>query len=723
MNTEAQVPSTLITDVEILSLIGEEAVALAREGFAIFPVYEIAPNGYCACGRSDCSSPGKHPRLKNGVKGASTSEEQARQWWTVWPDANIGIATGACSSIFVLDVDSKHNGQDALVALMEQHGQLSDTRISQTGGGGFHAFYRLPVDRDIPNSAGKVGQGIDIRGEGGYVVAPPSRHASGRTYEWRNRDCPIGPAPEWLVELCYAPPKPRSQAISNGEATGTTSEFLSEGRRNNDFTAVAGFLRSKGFAVDSVKNALASVNAQIAAPLPANEIDTIARSSGRWPAHIKLDELYFTSVLVNAFDSKIRHCTPLGWTIYDGAVWRPDDGEKFVTEIAKKAAEEFAAYAETLHIGDKPRFSETAIASVKKRSFISNALKLASSDTQVTAAVSDFDADRSLLCLENGTLDLRTGTLIAHQAEHMLTRMMPISFDPLAGCPVFDQFLAETLPTEDAAFAMRAFAYALTGSGNEQKFVIFHGVGRNGKSTLVKIMAKLFGEYAANAEPTSFLRRSDNSASNDIARLARARLVTTSEFPNGAVLDVPLIKRITGQDKLTARHLYKEHFEFEPHFLLLMVTNYMPVIEGSDAAVARRVLAVPFRSVVPVENVDPDLDRKLWGERSGILNRLLGALRQYRELGLAPSENVQAKTDAFLDDTNLIKRFAEACCEFSPLATASVTEMYWRFRSTCFEEGIKPMSQRSFGQQLEQAHSLTKRRVSKGVEWVGVKVK
>lgn len=720
MTRENNVVSKQITDIEVLPSMKAEAITLVRQGFAVFPVCELGPDGgICACGRPKCSSPGKHPRLKHGVKEASTSEELVNHWWSQWPEANIGIATGGRSGVFVVDVDIKHNGHDALGDLLEKHGGLPDTRICQTGGGGFHAYFRLPTDRNIVNSVGKIGHGIDVRGDGGYVVAPPSNHTSGRCYKWNNPECPIAPAPDWLIELCCASTATRAPVAANTAAPS----FLIEGRRNADLTSMAGFLRSKGMAVENIEAALATVNAQIATPLPASEVASIARSMERYAPHIKLDELFFTDVLVNAFDGKVRHCTPLGWTIYDGTIWRPDDSEKFVTQVAKKTAEEFAAYAETLRVGDEAVFPPKLIASVKRRSFISNSLKLASSDARVTAALTDFDANSNLLCVENGTLDLWSGTLHPHRAEHMLTRKMPVKFDPQAACPVFDRFLSETLPPEDAAFAMRAFAYALTGTGKEQKFVIFHGVGRNGKSTLVKVMGRLFGEYAANAEPTSFLRKSENSASNDVARLAKARLATTSEFPNGAVLDVPLIKRLTGQDQITARFLYKEHFEFEPRFLLLMVTNFMPIIEGSDAAVARRVLAVPFRNIVSLDKVDPDLDQKLWEERSGILNRLLESLREYRERGLAPSQNVQAKTDAFLDDTNLIKRFVDTSCELSPQATASVSDVYWRFRSTCIEEGIKPMSQRSFGQQLEQANSLTKRRVSQGMEWVGIKLK
>lgn len=352
MNTESQIASSPVTELQILPVMREEALALVREGFAVLPVYEMRPDGSCACGRSGCSSRGKHPRLQHGVKDATLVEEVVLQWWSQWPNANIGIATGDLSGVFVLDVDVKHHGQDALELLMNRHGLLPDTRICQTGGGGFHVFFRLPSGRKIANSAKKVGQGIDVRGEGGYVVAAPSSHSSGGTYKWNNPECPIGPAPDWLVELCCeAKSRQPSDAVKKD---GAAPDFLSEGRRNTDLTAVAGFLRAKGLAVEGIEAALASVNAQLTAPLPATEVASIARGIGRYAPHIKMDELFFTDVLVNAFGDRIRHCTTSGWTIYDGTVWRPDDSDKFVTEVAKRTVEEFAATLSRLRFFVRP---------------------------------------------------------------------------------------------------------------------------------------------------------------------------------------------------------------------------------------------------------------------------------------------------------------------------------------------------------------------------------
>jgi len=132
---------------------------------------------------SKCTSIGKHPRTKNGLKDATTNLTQIEWWWTRWPDANIGIVTGRVSGWLVLDIDPHHGGEDSIGKVLKNLDDLPFTLISETGSGGMHIIFKYPRDRDI---RGKVGilPGLDIRAEGNYIVVPPSRHASGRNYRW-----------------------------------------------------------------------------------------------------------------------------------------------------------------------------------------------------------------------------------------------------------------------------------------------------------------------------------------------------------------------------------------------------------------------------------------------------------------------------------------------------------------------------------------------------------
>lgn len=165
----------------------EAALVYAGRGWHVLPLYGVE-NGQCACGDVECGSPGKHPLrvlVPHGLTQATTDEATIRRWWELYLSANIGIRTGAISRLAVLDVDPAHGGENSLAALIKQHGELGEARRVRTGGGGQHLYFRHPGGGFvIKNSAGSLGPGLDVRGDGGYVVAPPSRTVKG-AYVWK----------------------------------------------------------------------------------------------------------------------------------------------------------------------------------------------------------------------------------------------------------------------------------------------------------------------------------------------------------------------------------------------------------------------------------------------------------------------------------------------------------------------------------------------------------
>jgi hypothetical protein len=167
-----------------------EALKLARRGFAVFP----------------CAPRAKHPITPHGCKDATTDREVIRHWWGTEPTANIGLATGALSGIFVLDVDPGHGGAESLAALQAAFGKLPPTVVNLTGGGGQHLLFRHPQagGRKVRNLVGFY-DGLDVRGDGGYILAPPSVHPNGRQYRWETPGRAIAPAPEWLTEIVLEP--------------------------------------------------------------------------------------------------------------------------------------------------------------------------------------------------------------------------------------------------------------------------------------------------------------------------------------------------------------------------------------------------------------------------------------------------------------------------------------------------------------------------------------
>lgn len=192
------------------------------------PLQGLTSDGYCTCGKRDCTSQAKHPKwhrdlLPAGLKGASSDEKVIKQWWKLWPNANIGIVTGKQSRIYVLDVDVKDDGDKTLAALMEQYGGLPDTLHAHTGGGGSHWIFEYPKGYDIGNTSGKLGKGLDTRGEGGYIVAAPSVHVSGGSYVWAVDDWedidPL-PMPGWLMTKIIESDTSRRKEVA-GRVPGT----------------------------------------------------------------------------------------------------------------------------------------------------------------------------------------------------------------------------------------------------------------------------------------------------------------------------------------------------------------------------------------------------------------------------------------------------------------------------------------------------------------------
>jgi Bifunctional DNA primase/polymerase, N-terminal len=211
-------------------------------GWAVFPCHTV-DHGSCSCCSRDCSSPGKHPRIGGGFTNAATTAGEIEQWWRRWPNANIGIRTGAASGIVVIDIDTRHGGMRSLTELMRRHDPLpADTPRVRTGSGGWHLFFRHPGS-PVPNSAGRLGPGVDVRGDGGYVIAPPSRHVSGRAYRWEIGPDRLGDLPGWLHNLAVpqrSPVRSFDEPIRVDRAVGAWARSALDGERHRVATAADG---------------------------------------------------------------------------------------------------------------------------------------------------------------------------------------------------------------------------------------------------------------------------------------------------------------------------------------------------------------------------------------------------------------------------------------------------------------------------------------------------
>lgn len=267
------------------------ALAYARRGWPVVPLHHPTEGGGCSClEREKCAHVGKHPTTANGVHNATTDETVIRQWWCGQSAANVGVVPSSRSGIWILDVDPKHGGDETLAELECKHGELPPTVEVLTGSGGRHLYFARtgdPRESNLRNRA--CAPGLDMLTNGGLAVAPPSRHGSGRAYEWEAAhhpdDTEILPAPDWLLDLCArqaAQPAdgvtPYGRAALSGEVERV--RLAAESTRNdtlNSATFKIGQLVEPGHIQQAVA-ASELAQAGRTAGLPAREVRDTVRS-------------------------------------------------------------------------------------------------------------------------------------------------------------------------------------------------------------------------------------------------------------------------------------------------------------------------------------------------------------------------------------------------------------------------------------------------------------
>ncbi len=263
------------------------ALTYARRGWPVAPAHSTRPDASCSCNDAKCDRVGKHPRTRHGLTDATTDEKTIREWWAKTPDANVLIRTGKIGDryLVVLDVDPRHDGEESLARLIVDNAGLPDTPRAITGGGGSHVFMwsRLPVKSSVGGHGG-IAPGLDVRSVGGYVIAAPSRHESGREYTWdvgaHPADLPIAEAPAWFVAVAGLAGE--RVKVRPSDVEGAEIAEIFEGGRNNALTKIAGAMRRPGVGERAILAALRIVNDdRCRPPLDEWEIEKIARSIAR----------------------------------------------------------------------------------------------------------------------------------------------------------------------------------------------------------------------------------------------------------------------------------------------------------------------------------------------------------------------------------------------------------------------------------------------------------
>ena len=259
-------------------------------------------------------------------------------------------------------------------------------------------------------------------------------------------------------------------------------------------------------------------------------------------------------------------------------------------------------------------------------------------------------------------------------------------------------------------FLQRYIGYCCTGLTTEHAFVFARGTGANGKSTFINTIVRIFGDYATVADMSTFIASNTERHPTDLAKLRGARLVVAQETQKGRRWDGTKIKALTGGDRLTARFMRQDFFDFVPTFKLFIAGNHKPRLDSVDEAMRRRLLLVPFTVQIPAAERDPELAEKLWGERAAILRWCLDGCLQYQRDGLAPPACVRDATDEYFRSQDTIGEWLGDCTEDADeRAFARMADLFASWKTWCDERNIKPGSRMALSGMLEDRGYVKRR--------------
>lgn len=429
-----------------------------------------------------------------------------------------------------------------------------------------------------------------------------------------------------------------------------------------------------------------------------------------------LNDLGNAMRLIVAHGGALRYVVGIGWHVWDERRYKVDPGLIDARKLAHETARTMLTQAfDVRALTEKRAKARDQIIKFAITCGNTNRITgmLSQAEPHLAAEADDLDKDPMLLNCLNGTVEQKTSNLRQHQQEDLLTKICGTTYDPDALCPIWEKFVLDIFDddVELVSFVQRAFGYSLTGLTTEQVVFILHGSGSNGKSVLIETIAAVMGNYAQQCPSETFISQEKGSRiPSDLARLAGARFVSVVETEHERSLAEGLVKQATGGDRMAARFLHKEWFEFTPNFKLWLATNHKPRIRGSDFAIWRRILLLPFSvTFVDADKLsegqkvkDPDLKNKLIGEYPGILAWVVRGCIAWQQGGLRPPAAVVHATEGYQDSQDNVSGFIRDTCHISRGLECPTKLLHAGYEIWCEENDETPIRLGAFGKNLDE---------------------
>lgn len=675
----------------------EWALMYAGLGWKVFPVSKT-----------------KTPLTTHGFKDATIEEEQIQQWWSKWPTVGIGVATGLESGIVVLDIDDKPNALESVHELVQKKGEFSESIAARSGGGGYHIYFKHPgPGRHVPSVVGLFGyNGIDVRGDGGYIIVPPSPHLSKKRYEWGEGQSPfereLSDCPPYLYES--RPP----------QAVDWTSA-IEDGARNSTLTSLAGVLRSMGLEFDEILLVLQRQNElRCTPPLAEGELRGIAEGIMKYPPRNTRQDLPQGAqprTILSFPATDAGHAELLGWLnmgrikynhetdhwlIWKNHWWETDKSGQ-ITQLAIGAVRQMAQAGKDLIQNEDERIAFLKYARRQENSGpIQAMINFAQSLPSIATHVSDWNPNPDLFGVANGVVNLKTGDFRNGSPDDCILFHSPLIYNPKAQCPRWLAFLDEVFEgkKEVINFVHRAIGYSITGHTREQVMFLMVGNGANGKTKLIQVLRWLAGQYGIVLPFSTFERTPNGQAqTNDLASLPGKRIIISSESNEGVSINEARLKSLVGGGEITARFLHREFFTFLPVGKIWVATNHAPRVHDDSDGFWRRVLRIDFPVKFEMDlrgsetskrrRADQDLDDKLISEMDGILAWAIQGAKLWYESGLQKPQTVLKSTQTYRQDSDPLSDFMTNHLEEGPEFELDVDVAYRAYVNYAREKQLK----------------------------------
>ncbi len=377
------------------------------------------------------------------------------------------------------------------------------------------------------------------------------------------------------------------------------------------------------------------------------------------------------------------------WLVWDGQRWRTED-TLAATDLIRSVCRQTAVRA------DNPKVA----AKLASASTVSGVERLARADRRHAATTDEWDADPWLLNTPGGVVDLKTGRKRANDRADRMTKITTAT--PGGDYPQWMAFLSDIAggDVDLQTYLQRMAGYCLTGVTSAHALFFLYGTGANGKSVFANVISTILGDYAATASMDTFVETRGDRHPTDLAGLRGARFVTAIETEQGRRLNESKVKAITGGDKISARFMRQDFFEYTPQFKPVIVGNHKPAIRNIDEAMKRRMHMIPFTVTIPPERRDGRLTEKLLAERDGILAWAVAGCLAWQREGLKPPACVVSATEEYFEAEDALGRWLDERCVRAPNAKSLTAELFTDWKQWAETSGEFIGSQRRFSDLL-----------------------